>query len=113
MSERYSLGHLRTRLLTKQNNILGTSVLQIPTTQNLHLRPFLPVLAITVLPFAAPHGTVSASAKSIHLLLIYGKFHVIDGKERSLFFGVKRMPTSFPKFLLLSSYFCPPCFISL
>jgi len=58
----------------------------------------LPVLAFTVLPFAALHRAVSASAifgNIILLLIIYWKFHVADGQNRSLFFRVKRMPTSF------------------
>ena len=54
------------------------------------------VLLSAMLPLAALYRAVSASASSIVLLFIYWKFHVTDGQNRSLFFGVKCMPTSFP-----------------
>jgi len=47
------------------------------------------------------YKAVYTSASFILLLFIYWKFHVIDGQNRSLIFRVKRMPTSFPIFLLL------------
>ena len=62
------------------------------------------VVKLTIRPFAALHRTVSASASFgniILLLFIYWEFHVAGDQNRSLFFGVKRMPTSFAIFLLL------------
>lgn len=49
----------------------------------------------------------SASASFILLLFIYWKFQVADGRNRSFFFGVKCMPTSFPIFLLLPILLLP------
>ncbi len=76
------------------NHILGTSVLQIPTTQNLPLRRVLPLLTSTVLafrvllsamlPFTALHRAVSASASFILWLFISWKFHVTNGQNRRL-----------------------------
>ena len=93
------------------NHTLGTSFLQIPTTENLSLRRLLPLLASTVLgfrvllsailPFTVLYRAVSASASFILWLFIPWKFHVTDGQNRSLIFRVKRMPTSFLIFLLL------------
>ena len=59
------------------------------------------VLLSAMLPFAALHRAVSTSASFILWLFISWKFHVTDGQNRSLIFRVKRMPTSFPIFLLL------------
>ena len=70
--------------------------------------PLLPVLAFTtlafavllsvMLPFAVLHRAISACAGFIILLFIYWKFHVTDGRNRSLFFvGLKCIPTSFPR----------------
>ncbi len=51
----------------------------------------LPVSAFTVLPFAALHRAVSASASFgniiILLLFIYWKFHVADGQKQEDFFS--------------------------
>ena len=59
------------------------------------------VLLSAVLHFAALYRAVSASTSFILPLSIHWKFHVTGGQNRSLFFGVKRMPTSFPIFLFL------------
>jgi len=60
-----------------------------------------------VLHFAALYRAVYASASFILPLFIYWKFHVTGGQNRSLFFGVKRMFTSFPIFLLLPILLLP------
>ena len=66
------------------------------------------VLLSAMLPFAALHRAVSASASSILLLFIYWKFHVTDGQNRSLFFsGSNAYPLLFPFFCFCPSYFCP------
>ena len=57
--------------------------------------------------YALHYRAVSASASFILLLFIYWKFHLNDRQNRSLFFRVKCMPTSFPGFLLLPILILP------
>ncbi len=85
-----------------------------PLTLLSSVLPFT-VLALAVRPFTSWlslrfHRAVSTSASFILLLFIYWKFHVTDRQKRSPFFGVKRMPTSFPSFCFCLPFFCPSFF---
>ena len=87
-----NLNYLRFRLFC----FFPSSLIILPPSRTC-LRPLLLLLASTILaftvllsamlPFAALHRAISASASFILVLFIYLKFYVTDDQNRSLFFS--------------------------